>query len=65
MYPTYDGLMSTCRRYESNAKKTGRPKVEKDNLKAKFQTLGKKQLENGCLTYADMKAENFPLGELF
>ena len=62
MVPTFDGLMSTCKRWVSSSKDIGVPKSEKEHCKSQFQSLMKKQMENGQISYPDMKDAGIPLG---
>ena len=46
-YPNFDGLMSTCKRWESSAKDVGVSLDTKRHCEAKFQELGRRQMEVG------------------
>ncbi len=57
--------MGTCKRWASDSKNIGVPKVEKDHCKNQFQTLMKIQLNEGQISYPEMKEVGIPLGEFF
>ena len=63
MVPTFDGIMRTCKRWVSTSQDIGIPKSVKEHCKKQFQPLMKKQLENGQITYPDMKEAGIPLGK--
>ena len=63
MWPNWDKLMECCPRWGSSSKKTGLLKLDKDHTRQQFQPLGMQQLENGCLTYQEMKEAGLPLSK--
>ena len=63
MVPSFESLMSTCKRWTSASKVIGTQKSVKDHCWKQFQPLMQQQLENGQITYADMKATGIPLSK--
>ena len=63
MWCNYENLMKTCKRWPSATKKTGLQLAVKTHVRSQFQVLGRKQLDNGCVTYEEMRDLDFPLGK--
>ena len=60
--PEFDKLMGTCKRWVSCSKEIGVPKADKDDCRSQFQHLMKLQLQNGQLSYPDMREAGIPIG---
>ncbi len=61
--PSWNALMSCCRRWGSAQRERGISKEEKDNCKRQFPALMKIQLSTGQVTAEDMLAAGLPRGE--
>ena len=61
--PSFDALMSTCKRWVSSVKDIGVPKAMKDACKAQFPKRIQKQIEEGQMSYPDMKEVGIPFGK--
>ena len=60
--PVFEGLMATCKRWGSASKNSGVKKLKKNHCWQQFQSLMKLQLNNGQISYPDMKEVGIPLG---
>ena len=63
LFATFNGLMSTCRRWVSCNKDVGLPKSQKINCKNQFQALMKIQLEKSQVVSSDMTPLGIPRGK--
>jgi hypothetical protein len=63
MFPVFDKLIGTCKRWVSILKDIGIPKTEKEHCMSRFQHLMKLQFAHAQITYPDMKAVTVPLGK--
>ena len=61
--PSFDALMSTCKRWVSSVKDITVPKAMKDACKAQFPKVIQKQIEEGQISYPDMKEVDIPFGK--
>lgn len=61
--PVFDKLMGTCKRWISFDSDIGVKKEVKLHCREQFQSLMHTQMENGQISYADMKSHGIPLGE--
>ena len=63
LFPTFDGLISTCKRWVSSSKDIGVSMEMKRHCKEQFPTLAAIQLDDGQVSYADMHAVSIPRGK--
>ena len=63
MWPNFETMMSGCKRWSSSSRNIGLPKEVKNHTRGQFQNLGAIQLDNGGVSYREMKAAGLPLGD--
>ena len=63
IWPNFGKMMEACKRWGSCSKGFGLPKEVKNHIRAQFQNLGAIQLENGAVSYRDMRDAGLPRGE--
>jgi hypothetical protein len=61
-FPTFNGLMATCKRWGSDLKNVGVSLATKLHVKEQLQFLARLQLDMGQVTYPDMHAVGIPRG---
>ena len=62
IFPTFKGLIITCKRWVSSSQDVGIPMAMKQHCKDQFQQLAQIQLEVGQVSYADMHSVGIPRG---
>jgi hypothetical protein len=62
LFPTLDGLISTCKRWVSSSKNIGVSMEMKRHCKEQFHNLATIQLDAGQVSYADMHTVGIPRG---
>jgi len=60
MVPVFDRLIGTCKRWVSATKEVGISRVVKQHCRKQFQGLMEIQLENGQISYSDMRGVGIP-----
>ena len=63
VFPTFNGLMGTCKRWSTTSKNIGVSHETKIHCTNQFQALSRIQLDMGQVTYADMHAVGLPRGK--
>ena len=64
VFPNFDALIGTCKRWVSCKKEIGIKKVLKTHCKEQIQSLARIQIEEGGVSYEDMHLHGIPRGEL-
>ena len=60
VFPTFDGLIGTCKSWVYISRDVGIPRELKQHCKDQFQQLAKIQLDVGQISYADMHSVGIP-----
>ena len=62
LFPVFDSLIGTCKRWVSSSKDVGIPRCTKEHCREQFQHLAKIQQEIGQVLYTDMLLVGIPKG---
>ena len=62
IFPTFDGLISTCKKWVSSSKDAGVSMATKEHCKDQFFQLAQIHREVGQISYADMHSVGIPRG---
>ena len=63
VFPTFNGLMGTCKCWSTTSKNRGVSHATKIHCTYQFQSLSRIQLDMGQVAYADMHAVGLPWGK--
>ena len=63
VFPNFDALIGTCKRWVSIKKEIGIKKELKMHCKAQVQSLARIQIEEGGVSYEHMNKHGIPRGE--
>ena len=65
VFPNFDGLVGTSKRWVSIDKDLGLPREEKNHCQNQFNALAKLWLDKGQITWSDMSSVGIPRGKLY